>query len=144
MAVAAGVLAVALGLGLAGKRGWFVVAALALGAILSVDAAPLLWTPVLINAGLLATFASSLRGTPMVERFARAAGASMSAARIRYCRTVTRVWCAFFVANGAIAAAIAGCGSLEWWALYNGGIAYALMALLFAGELLARRWVLGG
>jgi uncharacterized membrane protein len=49
------------------------------------------------------------------------------------------VWCAFFVANGAVAAALALSGRRELWAAYTGVVAYLLMGLLFAGEYLVRR-----
>jgi uncharacterized membrane protein len=54
---------------------------------------------------------------------------------------VTQVWCGFFVVNGTVAAATALWGSEATWALYNGGIAYGAMGLLFMGELMIRQVV---
>jgi len=96
--------------------------------------------PVLINAVLLAQFALSLRGPmPIVERFARLREKELSDAQVRYCRSVTIVWCVFFVLNGAACAALAVFAPLAWWTLYTGAISYALMGLLFAAEYGVRR-----
>jgi uncharacterized membrane protein len=51
---------------------------------------------------------------------------------------VTQLWCAFFIANGAVAIYTALFGSRDDWALYNGLIAYLLMGGLFGGEWLYR------
>lgn len=116
-----------------------VCALLAVGALLD-DARLVLALPVLVNAVLLATFGASLRGkTPMVERFARLQKPQLSAAEVRHCRSVTIVWCVFFVANGAIAGALAIWAPLSWWALWTGALSYVAMATLFGGEWLVRR-----
>lgn len=100
----------------------------------------LLITPVLINAGLFITFAGSLRtATPLVERFARMQVSDLSAEELRYCRSVTQVWSAFFVLNGATAALLALLAPLSWWALYNGLLAYVLIGLLGATEYVIRK-----
>ncbi|MGH8618538.1 MAG: hypothetical protein ACREUW_12680 [Burkholderiales bacterium] len=96
--------------------------------------------PVAMNAGLLAIFGLSLVHPPtIVERIARLRMPALDAAGLRYTRRVTQVWCAFFLVNGTIAAWTALFASRELWALYNGGIAYVLMGLLFGVELLTRR-----
>jgi uncharacterized membrane protein len=61
---------------------------------------------------------------------------------VRYTRTITLVWCAFFALNGALAIYTALLTSREAWALYNGFIAYLLMGALIAGERLTRRRLL--
>ena len=79
-----------------------------LGSAVSGDHRFLLATPVLINAGLFITFAGSLRtDTPLIERFARMQVSDLSAEELRYCRSVTQVWSAFFVLNGGTALALA-------------------------------------
>jgi uncharacterized membrane protein len=100
----------------------------------------LLATPVLINAGLFITFAGSLRtDTPLVERFARMQVSDLSPEELRYCRSVTQVWSAFFVLNGGTALALALLAPLAWWALYNGLLAYLLIGLLGASEYVIRK-----
>jgi uncharacterized membrane protein len=96
--------------------------------------------PVSISASMLILFGVTLFQPPtMVERFARLEHPELSPAGARYTRRVTEIWCAFFVANGAIVAYTAAFASREVWALYNGLIAYVLMGSLFAGERLFRR-----
>jgi uncharacterized membrane protein len=97
--------------------------------------------PVAVNAGMLLVFGTSLAYPPsMIERFARLSEPALGPAAIVYTRQVTRIWCAFFVANGAVAGYTALYASRDAWALYNGLIAYLLMGSLFAGEWIYRRF----
>lgn len=100
---------------------------------------PLKLYPVLVNLAFLIAFAWSL-GTSqsMVERLARLTEPDLPPAGVAYTRTVTWVWCVFFVVNGAIALATALWASEAVWSLYNGVIAYVLMGLLFGIEYLVR------
>jgi uncharacterized membrane protein len=125
---------------------WLSVAlgALALAALTgSLNAAwPLRWYPVLVNASLLVLFGVSLLKPPsIVERLARMREPTLSPHGVAYTRKVTKVWCAFFLFNGSLAALTALFGSDAQWGLYNGFISYVLMALLGAGEYLVRRKV---
>lgn len=100
----------------------------------------MLGVPTLVNFALLAQFGLSLRSDrPMVERFARLQVDDLSPAEIRYCRTVTLVWCAFFVLNGTAAAGLALLAPRSWWAVYTGAVSYALMGALFAVEYVVRK-----
>jgi uncharacterized membrane protein len=89
---------------------------------------------------LLGHFASSLRGVPIAERFARAQAERLSPAQIAYCRSVTVIWCVFFVLNGGVTAALALRAPLGWWAAYSGAIAYGLVGLLLASEYCIRKY----
>jgi uncharacterized membrane protein len=95
--------------------------------------------PVLINLVLLYGFASSLRATPMVERFARMQDPNLGEEQVAYCRTVTKVWCGFFVLNAAVCAALALFASVSLWALYTGLIAYVLIGVLGTTEYIVRK-----
>ncbi|MBT4520697.1 MAG: hypothetical protein HOC23_11895 [Halieaceae bacterium] len=98
--------------------------------------------PVAVNATLLLVFAGSLyNGMPVVERLARLQDPELPLSAVAYTRQVTRMWCGFFLLNGLAALYTALYGSFEQWALYNGAIAYVLIALLFCGEWLVRRHV---
>lgn len=111
-------------------------------ALLSNSSEALLFYPVVVNSVLLAVFTLSLfKGMPMIERLARLREPELPAPAIAYTRQVTKVWCAFFLANGAIAAYTALFCRYDIWAFYNGGVAYGLMAVLFLGEWLVRRKV---
>jgi uncharacterized membrane protein len=95
--------------------------------------------PAAVNLGMLLLFGASLLVPPsMVERFARLGEPDLPTAAIGYTRRVTQLWCAFFIANGAVAIYTALFGSRDDWALYNGLIAYLLMGGLFGGEWLYR------
>lgn len=105
----------------------------------------LLWYPVLCNAILLAVFAYSLRQPQtVIERLARLREPDLPAEGVAYTRRVTQVWCGFFLANGAIAAATVLAGDMQLWTLYNGLVSYGLMGLLLGGEWLLRRRLRGG
>ncbi len=97
--------------------------------------------PVLVNALMLFTFGETLREgqVPIVERFARLVEKDLSPEKQAHCRRWTKLWCAFFVANGAAALALGLAAPLSWWTTYNGGIAYGLMGLMFAGEYVLRK-----
>jgi uncharacterized membrane protein len=101
----------------------------------------LLVAPVLVSLGLLGAFGYSLlRGPPLIETLARLQVGELSPAEVRYCRTVTAVWCVFFVANGSVAAWLALSGSLTAWALWTGVLSYVAIAIVFAIELTVRSW----
>lgn len=114
-------------------------AVLVAAAFVANSALPLKLYPVLVNAGMLAIFAISLRFPPcVVERMARLHDPDLGQDGVAYARKVTWIWCGFFVFNGSVALATALYANNATWALYNGLIAYVLMALLFAGEWLVR------
>lgn len=99
----------------------------------------LLFYPVIINAALALIFSYSLANPPpVIERLARLTQADLPPHAISYTRTVTKVWLGFFIINGLIASYTALFTRIETWTLYNGLIAYILMALLFSGEYLVR------
>lgn len=114
------------------------VAAVAGGTAIWNDPLGLLLAPVFVNGALLAAFALSLRGQPIVETLARLQVDRLAPAEVRYCRRVTEIWCAFFVVNGGIALALGLSKSLDAWAFYTGFLSYVLMGLLFAGEYVHR------
>jgi len=95
--------------------------------------------PVGVSATMLTAFGWTLLRPPsMVERIARATGAALDEAGVRYTRAVTVVWCAFFVVNGALALATALAGSREAWALYNGLLSYLIAGAILVGERIVR------
>ncbi|WP_240755973.1 hypothetical protein [Pandoraea sp. XY-2] len=119
------------------------LAALAFATALSNSELLLRCYPVAVNLGMGLTFAMSLRAPmSMVERIARLHQPDLPVDATPYLRNVTRVWIVFFIFNGAVALATALWASREIWSLYNGGIAYVLIGLLFAAEWLWRRRML--
>lgn len=99
--------------------------------------------PVLVNLSFLTMFAWSIQHPPtVIERMARVQDPNLPARAGPYTTAVTKVWCGFFVISAAISLATTLWGSDEVWALYNGLIAYLLVAILFAGEWLVRQRVM--
>ncbi len=103
--------------------------------------------PLAVCATMLAVFAGSLLFPPnIIFRFASMADKSLPSSPYReqvesYCRKVCLVWCSFFIANGSIAAYTAFFCSERVWSVYNGGISYLLMGMLFAIEYIIRKKV---
>jgi uncharacterized membrane protein len=122
-------------------------AVLLIGLLVMVSGSPELLRlyPVAINAAMLLLFGATLLRPPsMVERIARLKEPDLPPGAVHYSRVVTEVWCGFFLLNGAMALYTALFAELALWTLYNGAIAYLLMALLFAGETLVRRRIRRG
>jgi len=101
----------------------------------------LLSLPVLISVILLLSFGETLRPgqVPMIERFARLSDPHLTGDKRAHCRRWTQRWCAFFVLNGVIAAVLGLLASPFVWASYTGGVAYALMGVLFSLEYVERK-----
>lgn len=96
--------------------------------------------PVLINLGLLANFAASLRGpVSLVERFARMQEPDLPEGGPAYCRKVTVAWCVFFAVNAGVCAALAVWAPVAWWTLYTGLLAYLMIGVVFTVEYIARK-----
>jgi len=116
--------------------------ALALGAASGLGHSwlPLKLYPVLVSAVLLVVFGLSLWRPPtVVERIARLTEPELPPQGVAYTRKVTVAWCAFFVANGAIALATTLWGSEQAWLLWNGLLSYLAMGLFFAVEWMLRQ-----
>lgn len=98
--------------------------------------------PVIINLLLFAWFFYSLRHPPsVIERIARLTNPNLPPEAISYTRKTTIVWSVFFIVNALIALWTVCFASTKVWMLYNGFVAYILIALLFSGEFIVRCWV---
>jgi acyl-coenzyme A synthetase/AMP-(fatty) acid ligase/3-hydroxymyristoyl/3-hydroxydecanoyl-(acyl carrier protein) dehydratase len=58
-----------------------------------------------------------------------------------YCWIWTLIWCGFFILNGGIAGYTVFFTPDAVWSVYNGGISYLLMGILFFGEIMIRKAV---
>ena len=111
---------------------------------------------VVISATLLFVFGSTLFfKTNLIFRLATLTdksiiGSSYEKAVYSYCQKVTIIWCCFFILNGSVSVCTAFAGKLfgvneevanTIWSVYNGGISYVLMGLLFAIEFIVRKIV---
>jgi len=115
------------------------LAVFAAAAALTGSQALLLAYPVLVNLGLCALFALSLRdGEPLLLRVARARGMEITEHAPPYLRRLTTIWAVFFALN-AVVAFVTIHLSIGVWAVYNGLVSYILVGLLVVGEVLYRR-----
>ncbi len=102
---------------------------------------------VVVSLSFLFVFGSSLFFEPVIVfRFATLQDKSILTSPTRslvenYCRKVTIVWCGFFIFNALISALTALSNSDTVWSVYNGGVSYVLMGLLFSIEYIIRRKV---
>jgi uncharacterized membrane protein len=126
---------------------WF--PAILIGIVLAVtvfsnDERILLLTPTAVNLALLVAFGRTLRGGPsLVETLARFQVPDLPPDEVRYCRSVTIVWCVFFAVNAALSTWLAFHATRQAWALYTGFLAYILIGALFACEFVVRSWRFG-
>lgn len=96
--------------------------------------------PVVISSCFLVVFAYSLYNPPSFVEMIASKFEVLDEQGIRYTRTVTKVWCVFFVINGLIATVTIFHPDPVVWLTYNGLISYLLMGLLMAVELIIRKW----
>ncbi|MGO2479237.1 MAG: hypothetical protein ACTH7Q_12925 [Pseudoalteromonas sp.] len=96
--------------------------------------------PVVINSCFLVVFLYSLYRPPSVVEIIASRFENLDENGKRYTRTVTKVWCGFFVLNGLIATATVFHPNPTVWLTYNGLVSYLLMGLLMAVELIIRKW----
>lgn len=103
--------------------------------------------PVVICVTLLFTFGMTLFTKPnIIFRFAtlqdKTILGSVNEKRVeRYCLKVTYVWCSFFILNGIVAAYTAFFCDEKIWTIYNCGISYAVMGVIFVVEFIVRSFV---
>ncbi len=91
--------------------------------------------PIMVNLALFLWFGwSLLNPPPVIERLARISDPDLPAYAVDYTRRVTWAWLVFFLGNGLAAAYTTVFSSIEVWTLYNGFLAYLLMAGLFGVE----------
>lgn len=96
--------------------------------------------PVVISLSLLVLFSYTLYQPPsMIERFARLQTPELPVEAIGYTRTVTKIWCVFFIFNLTVSAYTSIYSTMEIWLLYNGFIAYIIMGSIFAIEYIVRK-----
>jgi uncharacterized membrane protein/3-hydroxymyristoyl/3-hydroxydecanoyl-(acyl carrier protein) dehydratase len=103
--------------------------------------------PLAVTTVMLLTFGWTLFSPPpLIFRFACLMDKSIKGSPAEklvevYCRKVTIVWCVFFILNDCVSAWTALAASDAVWSVYNGGVSYVLIGLLFAIEYIVRRQV---
>jgi uncharacterized membrane protein len=84
-------------------------------------------------------FLRSLRGTPLIEHFARMVKPELGAGELAHCRLWTKIWGVYLLVLAAIGLGLARWASLAVWTVYVGVIAYVLVGALFAVEYVIRK-----
>ncbi len=100
-----------------------------------------LFYPVLLNIGLFVVFFSSLDSAKnFIQKIAeKTSGASLDATGVRYTRTVTKIWCGFFITNIVVSISLIWRQAFDWWAIYNGLVSYIMIGILLVGERILRK-----
>ncbi len=96
--------------------------------------------PVLMNAGVFALFALSLRKTPLVTQFAEKIHKTLDEQTINYTYRATYAW-AIVMGINTIASLITVFLSDEIWVLYNGLISYIIIGATMLIEYIVRKKV---
>lgn len=116
------------------------MAAIIGGAAASGSAFVLRITPFAVSLTFIALFAFSLRGTPLIERFARLQEPDLSTEKIAYCRNLTRFWVGVLAVNSALLLVASLSQSEALWAILVGPVSYGMLGLVFAVEYPIRKW----
>jgi uncharacterized membrane protein len=103
------------------------------------DGTWLLILPSATQATFGLTFLRSLKGTPLIEHFARMVKTDLSAGEQAHCRRWTKVWGVYLIVLAALGLVLAGVGSLRLWTIYVGILSYVLVVVLFAIEYVVRK-----
>lgn len=95
--------------------------------------------PVLMNLSFATLFFWSLSTEKsLIERMMSLVKQDVSAQAKRYMRGLTKIWAALLLANTLISWYTACCLSIQYWALYNGLLAYLIFAIFTLFELVFR------
>lgn len=103
--------------------------------------------PIVVCVTLLFVFGITIFTRPnIIFRFAtlqdKSIIGSVNEKRVeRYCLKVTYIWCSFFILNSLVAAYTAFFCDEKIWTIYNCGISYGIMGIIFAVEFIVRSFV---
>ncbi len=99
----------------------------------------LLVLPSASQIGFSAVFLGSLRGTPLVEHFARMKSPDLAPAQVTYCRTVTKIWGLALGSAALVGFALAIWAPVRVWAAFTTIGSYAIIATVYGTEYTVRR-----
>ncbi len=100
----------------------------------------LMMLPSATQAAIGFAFLRSLRGTPLIEHFARMMKPDLPDAQVVHCRQWTWIWAIYVVVLAAVGLVLARFASLEVWTIYVGVVNYILLGVLFAVEYVVRKF----
>lgn len=113
------------------KKIWVFICVLlfGLGLIVFNDDVFLKLYPVLMNVSVCLMFALSLRGVPLIEKFATKMGYKLGATDKQYAHRATYAWAIFMFCLAALSCVTVFLSD-EIWVLFNGLISYVLIAMM--------------
>jgi uncharacterized membrane protein len=116
----------------------------AMGLIIGVAAASgsefaLRITPFAISLTFIATFAISLKNTPIIERFARLQKPGLPGDHVAYCRSLTKFWVGILSLNSIILLAASFADDKAVWTIIVGPVSYGLFGVVFMIEYAYRK-----
>lgn len=115
------------------------VAAIVAAAAISGSKIVLRLTPFAIQISILAMFALSMRGMPIIERFARLQKDDLPPDQAAYCRKLTLIWIGVLLANAVLVLAAALWADDALWTILVGPVSYTLLGFVFTVEYLYRK-----
>lgn len=96
-----------------------------------------------MSFGVFCIFAYSLAvGQPIIEKFARQFERELSLEKQKYIWKLTLIWSVWLFINSLIALFSAIQSNYDMWLIYNNFIFYIVSGVLFASDLLYRKFVL--
>jgi uncharacterized membrane protein len=98
------------------------------------------FTPFLISLTFLGQFALSLRGTPIIERFARLKRPDLPEDHVVYCRKLTKAWLVVLAGNSVLVLVAAFVESSTVWAILVGPVSYFYWGTFIVVEFVFRKW----
>jgi uncharacterized membrane protein len=96
--------------------------------------------PFIISLTFITVFTTSLRTTPIIERFARLKTEALSPEEVGYCRKLTKVWVGVLFANSVLVLTAAFIEDKLLWTILVGPASYALLGSVFVVEYPYRKW----
>jgi uncharacterized membrane protein len=97
-------------------------------------------SPFVISLTFVVHFALSLRGTPLVETFARLERPDLPDNHVAYCRHLTKVWTAVLCLNSVLLLVAMLVEEDAIWAVLVGPVSYGFICITFAVEYTYRKW----
>jgi uncharacterized membrane protein len=96
-------------------------------------------TPFAVSLTFIAMFASSLKTTPIIERFARLQKPDLPPDHVAYCRSLTKVWVGVLGANSVLLLVASMIEDKALWTELVGPVSYGMIGAVFAGEYIYRK-----
>lgn len=99
--------------------------------------------PVLVNLIFLIVFYFSLKNEAIITKIAKLKDKNLPKIAEIYTKDLTKIWCLFFLINGLLCAILAIFENKIYWVFYTGFLSYIFIGILFLGEMILRKKIIG-